>query len=572
MGKTASAKRTISAKPVMTAEKDAPLQLGNWTHHRSLLLLVALTLVCLIPFCAEAFHVDDPLFLWAAQQIVKHPLDPYGFSVVWYWKSSPMAEITQNPPLASYYLAGVGNVVGSSEVALHLAFLLPALIVVLGTYQLARRFTGSPLFAAAATLLTPGFLVSSTSVMCDTMMLAAWILAVLLWMKGLDRNNPAMLAASGLVIAFCALSKYFGMALIPLLLVYTIARQRRVSSSALFLLIPVLALAGYQHWTHQLYGKGLLFQAADYATHQKVNWTGQVAKSLVGLTFAGGCALPILLFTPFVWRRRSLLFGTIAVVIAAFCCAMSWVNVANFDHVQSSRAWLGLQLGLFLAGGASVIALAVADWWKRKDAGSLLLGLWVLGTFFFAAFVNWTVNARSVLPLIPAAAILLARRLDLSSTKVLASKGLIRRSLPLAVSGALSLWVTWADFQQANAQRTAAEYVREHCPAGTKVNFEGHWGFQYYMERFGFHPIEPQNFHTGNGDVAVIPENNTNTFSISKQFIASESDLTVLVDAGASTMNFWMGAGFYTDAWGPLPYAFGNVPPERYALQVLKIP
>ena len=38
--------------------------------------------------------------------------------------------------------------------------------------------------------------------------------------------------------------------------------------------------------------------------------------------------------------------------------------------------------------------------------------LWVIGTFLFAAFLNWTVNARSLLPLTPAVAILMTRRLE----------------------------------------------------------------------------------------------------------------------------------------------------------------
>jgi hypothetical protein len=31
-----------------------------------------------------------------------------------------------------------------------------------------------------------------------------------------------------------------------------------------------------------------------------------------------------------------------------------------------------------------------------------------------------------------------------------------------------------------------------------------------------------------------------------------------------STMQKQMGAGFYSDVWGPLPFAFGFVPPEQY--------
>src|SRR5208282_4769279 len=146
--------------------------LTDGRSRQSLFLLTAATLLCLLPFSGKAFNIDDPLFLWSAQHIAGHPLDPYGFQVVWYRSLMPMSEVTKNPPLACYYAAAIGAIAGWSERALHLGFLLPTLAMVLGTYRLAQRFTQSPLLAAAATLLTPGVLVSATSVMCDTMMLA----------------------------------------------------------------------------------------------------------------------------------------------------------------------------------------------------------------------------------------------------------------------------------------------------------------------------------------------------------------------------------------------------------------
>jgi len=114
--------------------------------------------------------MDDPLFVFAACQIVQHPLDPYGFNVIWYESLNRMADVTMNPPLACYYGAAVGRIAGWSERPFHLAFLVPALALILGTCRLAKHFTRLPLLAGLATLLTPGILVSACSVMCDTMM------------------------------------------------------------------------------------------------------------------------------------------------------------------------------------------------------------------------------------------------------------------------------------------------------------------------------------------------------------------------------------------------------------------
>lgn len=202
----------------------------------SYLLLSAFTIVCLAPFSGRAFHVDDTLFMWAAQHIVKQPLNPYGFDLIWNTTRVPMSQVTQNPPLASYYAALLGKAAGWSERALHIGFMLPALVVVLGTYRLANRFSGSPLIAGFATLLAPGFLVSALSVMCDTMMLALWILAIIFWIEGEDSAKPVFFVLSGFLIGSSAVTKYFGAALIPLLLVYSLVRRRRVGIWLLSLL------------------------------------------------------------------------------------------------------------------------------------------------------------------------------------------------------------------------------------------------------------------------------------------------------------------------------------------------
>src|SRR3954469_816736 len=91
---------------------------------------VLITLACLlllVPFLSKPLHVDDPMYLWTAQQIQSRPFDPYGFAVNWQATMTPMASEMQNPPLICYYLATVTSLLGSSEAALHLAMLLPAI-------------------------------------------------------------------------------------------------------------------------------------------------------------------------------------------------------------------------------------------------------------------------------------------------------------------------------------------------------------------------------------------------------------------------------------------------------------
>src|SRR6266480_4256358 len=103
------------------------------------LLLVAITVAALASFLNKPFHIDDPLFLWMGEQISKHPLDPYGFSVNWDTSAKPIWKVMQNPPLCSYYIAVAASLLSWKEVALHLAFLVWPILTVLGTFAIARR-------------------------------------------------------------------------------------------------------------------------------------------------------------------------------------------------------------------------------------------------------------------------------------------------------------------------------------------------------------------------------------------------------------------------------------------------
>ncbi len=245
------------------------------------------------------------------------------------------------------------------------------------------------------------------------MMLALWVVAILFWIKGLNRLPPIYLLASALLMAACPLTKYFGVALIPLLFVYSLVRLRRFGSWIFFLLIPIGILIGYQMWTHSLYGRGLLSDAAAYASVRRDDARlTLLSKAIVGLSFLGGCALTGLTFVPFLWSRKQILVGIALSIIAGLTIGRGTIHLHG---PATSDPWILkiLQLIIFIAGGISILALACSDFWKRRDAESLLLASWIFGTFIFAAFLNWTINARSILPLIPAAGILLARRLDL---------------------------------------------------------------------------------------------------------------------------------------------------------------
>src|SRR5207302_11152638 len=130
--------------------------------------------------------------------------------------------------LGSYYAAIATILVGESEAALHAAFLLPAVAVVLGTYFLSRELNSPrPMLAALVALFTPVFLLCASTVMYDVIMLALWVWAVWAWAAGMRRERAGLLWLAAGLATLAALTKYFGVALLPLLLAYGLARRRR---------------------------------------------------------------------------------------------------------------------------------------------------------------------------------------------------------------------------------------------------------------------------------------------------------------------------------------------------------
>ena len=533
---------------------------GRFVH--PVLLLVALTLLALLPFVGKAFHIDDPLFVWTAKQIQAEPLDPYGFPVNWYGTTMRMPDVTKNPPLASYVIAAVAAPFGFREVPLHLAFLIPALAVVLLTYRLGRRFTARPLLAAMIVLTTPVFLVSSTSVMCDVSMLALWLAAVWLWVSGLDRSSRGRLLAAAIATSLAVLFKYFALALVPLLAVYTQRRTVRLGA-AWPLLIPVAVAAGYHVLTHELYGRGLLLDAFSYSTAWRFATASKT--SMAGPAFTGGCVGVALLiaFVGLRWKSAVLwpLVAVAITIVGVYAGERAWPGVA-----ESGRLNLGIHVGIFYAMGVGVIALVVADVSRRRgDADSFLLMLWVFGTYLFAGVFNWSTNGRSVLPMVPAVALLVARRFPPFHQRAIQTRDRVSVAI-LAVAGLLGWWVAWSDVQHANGARLAAQMIRGRTVnAPGRLLFEGHWGFQYYLHELGGAAFD-RNTPLHPGDVLVLPENNTNVDTEPQPWMRLLDVVEVPAGAGVAVHRLERGAGFYADAFGPSPYVFGPVPPDRYRI------
>jgi hypothetical protein len=227
-----------------------------------------------------------------------------------------------------------------------------------------------------------------------------------------------------------------------------------------------------------------------------------------------------------------------------------------------------LQIFLWSITGISVLALAVVEIWQTPTSDSWLLFMWLLGILVYAALIYFVINGRALLAMGPAVAILIARRLE--RKRPLLPAGI---KLSFVGSAALSLLAAHADFQQAETARQMTQQIcRNYATAPVRVWFQGHWGFQYYMQLAGAWPVDLRKLELIPGDVLVDSEGNSNDPRIDRKITVLDSEVSLPDFPWFATHNATVGAGFYSSFWGPLPFAFGYVPPERVFAYTLRDP
>jgi hypothetical protein len=163
----------------------------------------------------------------------------------------------------------------------------------------------------------------------------------------------------------------------------------------------------------------------------------------------------------------------------------------------------------------------------------------------------------------PAFGILLARRLDRRDAPSASGSRWDTRwaLLPGAV---LAILVARADQQYASASREAATRLAASLEHQSRaVWFQGHWGFQYYGQLLGLRPLDFRHPSVHVGDLIVKPDGITNPIELPEGTVELVGDLAMDAPELVGTMSLTRGAGFYSDVWGPLPFAFGRAPAEH---------
>lgn len=575
--------RAVSTSVMATFALDQPKH-----TRRNLIFLCLLALALLLPFVTKPLHLDDPVYVWVAQQIRSHPFDFYSFHLNWQGHDQPVSRFLESPPMLSYFLAAVSLVTGFQPFAFHISFLAVNLLSVIGMFLLAEKFCGRPFLAALLFLICPAFLVSATTLMCEPLMICLWIWAMYLWIVGTERA-PWLLFVAGMLALIAILTKYIAISIVPLLILYSILRPARARirwMHAIALSIPVAGAIGYEMLTAHRYGTGAFAGATDYlsASHRLVVVPAAV-KLLNTFCFTGGCAAACVAMLPLIFRRWITILVLLSIAglsVAAAVCFLppdGWIQ--NSDPKNSDASNLSASLAFYaqsmfwMVAGLSLCALFIIRLIRQRrqffSNGEAFLFAWMAGIFVFAGFINWCINARVILPMLPPVCILTVRALD--SIQVLPR---LRTRFALGLAAVLAITVARADYNLASTIRTGADESAgvaraAQNAAGVEKSplwFVGHWGFQYYMEALGGRAVDDLAPKWHPGDIVIFPAESYGGTPGGSGFLHIRR-LEIGPSRWVATTQVHLGAAFYCSYGYGLPFVFASIPPE--AVDILRV-
>jgi hypothetical protein len=295
------------------------------------------------------------------------------------------------------------------------------------------------------------------------------------------------------------------------------------------------------------------------------------------IAFLGGCLLWPLLVALWPKRRAARIYISSGFLLGPL---LLWAatdtntqSVLSFlfpeDLLPSMEADISsgsyLLSALFFTAGMALLFLVVRCLREfRGDPAAWLFIPWIAGTLIFVALLNWTVAARSLLPLVPPLAVLTARQgKETARRKVLVAAA--------AVGVALSFAAAWSDARWAGSVRDQVRsIVAKHSASAPAVRFVGHWGFQYYMQSAGAEPVNQKGQITNRGDVIVFSLNNYRVPAEELRTLPRLDSITDNENVPLALVAVGEGACFYSHHLGLLPMGVPKHPPDVY--EVVRVP
>jgi 4-amino-4-deoxy-L-arabinose transferase-like glycosyltransferase len=388
---------------------------GASAERREVLVVAALTLLPLLPFLGKAWAIDAPVFVAVAEQILRAPLDPFGFQMYWDATSLDAAEFNRNPPLLSYWIAPWLALSGGAEWVVRLACLPIPVAAALSFLGIARRLGPDAFGATALLVTTPAFVVLASSLLLDVPMLAASLFGVYALLRGVEPGHEGWLWVAGAAAGAAVLSKYAGLAAAPLLAAGAwLLAERRGRAVARVLLPWAAILCAWAALTYVQNGAVHFLGSTDVVIRRSLAAPVLIGQlTAIPIWYGAALGFPVALWGRAFARGRGGAALAIAAILLGGAVALwilPWGEPLRRNPPGPEAqiiAALGCAGGLFLWTSL----LDPRHWWPEPI--DRFLALWAGGWLVFSSGVNWHVNAADALLAAPPALLLLFRRAQL---------------------------------------------------------------------------------------------------------------------------------------------------------------
>lgn len=206
-----------------------------------ILLAFALIIGVRLSYINHPIQGDDYYYLASAMHGQTDPLHPNHARYFFQGKEVDMRGHT-HPPLNSWVQTAILKVTGDiKEPVFHGVYIVFSLMILVGTYWIARRFSPQAEWALLLVALVPAFLVNGNSLEADIPFAACWTLGIAAFLGGRLKLAVPLLAAAGL-------SAYQSVAAIPILWLYLWLYRRPWVAGWIAATTPAVAIIAFQFW------------------------------------------------------------------------------------------------------------------------------------------------------------------------------------------------------------------------------------------------------------------------------------------------------------------------------------
>jgi hypothetical protein len=528
-------------------------------RRRELAVLFLVTLVATAPFVAQAFHVDDEVYLRLARELVRSPASFMARAEPLFGVQTPLVDHTQHPPLTVVFLALLTWLLGAPrEVPFHIAYAGFTFLAVFGLYRLLGRWTTSAYQACLLIVVSPAFVVSSHTLMTDVPFLAFFTLALDSYLRLLEDGDSGVAIRAALLASLCAFTQLRGLLLPVLVLACAWAIGRLSRPLLVAAAAPFATMALYELAAQLLWGVSPLLHSAGFL---ETEMRRLLLATVTYLAALGGCYLFLVLVSldRIPWRRLALALALGIVAVLTHRRQMDTLNLL----VGIVFAAAGVLLVYDLVWNGIGAARALLRRGRETPSGASLpslFGLIVLASLIALGLFACVRNLLVILPFVLVA-------FGTGTPEGLRGK---RFALALGLTGALALACSLSDYAWAGSYRAHAKRYAGQA----NVYFAGEWGFRYYMEQAGARYLLVSRTDLPSGSLVVRPEIAAPENRVAPGLEARLKRLGTEETRSALPLVLMAqperNCGWYSEGYGILPFCVGSMRQERFHRDVVR--